>query len=693
MQRGDLDEADALTNRLLDDVAALVNTHWLNNLADAYRHANDRDRELRLLESAVMKMNPQDTWGLAESYQKLGTAYMQKDEKELARDAFRKMGAIRLSRGGSSHEKEMIANTYMRHEMWDDAEALFTGIINDFSSQRWTREQAQRQLMEIKRRRDGLATTTRMAEKAQNFDVGTQRALAQQHAQQGEVRKAVEIYEQIAKLMPEDLESRGQLATLYARQNKHDKAIEVWKGLLEIDPENTKYQDGLVDTYQDAGKTAEAFEMAQQYIERDAESSVHHARLAKLYAAEDKVDDAITTYQKAVELGHGDGQAYLQLAQLYLRKDDLNAAEKTFKEAIQYTGREWERQNIERQLMSLYRRQGKLEKMLKEAEDAGTLTLEMQQERARDYRNAGALEKAIAAYKKAIDLTAHSWERNRISNELLRLYARIGRDDLALELYEKLSQSGSSGMSIRHGPSGVQIMLGGDEPRQNLISTYKNQGKLQQLQTIFEAKLEQGENTPAVLEMVAEIYRNADNHEKAAEAYQALCEAQPGNVRSFYYAAAALQKSGQPDRAKEMLNQGESAFAGYNRRNDLWFLMALASICAEGEMYDAAIKFGEDAIAASGRFVGFSGPMEHLHEILGESYLGAKRYEDAIKSYQQMANAARYDEMRERAETAIHRVYREGNLYEKQIPEQLRKIKETPDDPDAHFALAPDLRI
>lgn len=684
----DLEGAERLVNQLFNDNTAPMNTQWLIDLADAYRRANDRERELRLLESAVTKINPQNIWGLAEVYQKLGTAYMQKNEKEKAQDALRKMGAIRLSRSGSSHEREMTANTYMQHEMWDDAEALFTGIINDFSTQRWTRQQAQQQLMTIKRQRDDLTTTPQTAEKAQNFNVGTQRALAQQHARQGEVKKAVEIYEQIEKVMPEDLESRAQLATLYTRQNKHEKAIDVWKTLTYIDPENTKYQDGLVDTYQDADKTDEAFELAQQYIEKDPESGVHYIRLAKLYAAEDRVDDAINIYKKAIELGHTDGKAYLQLAQLYLRKDNLTAAEKAFEDAIQHTGQEWERANIEKQLMALYRRQGKLETMLKAAEDAGTLTFEMQQQRARDYRNAGELEKAIDAYKKAIDLTAQRWERERVSNELLALYARIGEDDLAMELYEKLSQSASRGMSITQGTFGVQITLAGDAPRENLIKAYKNQGKLDELQTIFEAKIQEGAITPAILEMVADIYRNADNHAKTAAAYQALCKAQPGNIRSFYYAAAAFQKNNQPDLAKEMQKQGELAFSTSNRRQDIWFLMALASICAESGMYDAAITFGEDTIAASSQFAGFSAPMEHLYESLGKSYLGAQRYEEAVKAYQQMANASRYDEIRKRAETAIHRAYKEGNLYEKQIPEQLQKIKETPDDPDAHLALA-----
>ena len=134
----------------------------------------------------------------------------------------------------------------MQHEMWDDAEALFTEIINDLSAQRWNREQAQRQLMEIKRRRDGLAGTTRLTEKTQEMNVGTQRALAQQYMQRNQLKKAVEIYEQIAIAMPEDLESRANLATIYSRQNKHDKSIDAWKALLEADPENTKYQDGLV---------------------------------------------------------------------------------------------------------------------------------------------------------------------------------------------------------------------------------------------------------------------------------------------------------------------------------------------------------------------------------------------------------------------------------------------------------------
>ena len=685
----DFEESDPLVTQLLDDTSMLINPELLTQLADAYRNANDRNREIRLLESAAEKLDSRNWWVITNIYQKLGAAYSQQGEKEKAQSTFRKMGVVRIlqSGGGGYWEKEEVATTYMQHEMWDDAEALFTEIINDLSAQRWSREQAQRQLMQIKQRRDGLEATTQLTEKTQEFNIGTQRSLAEQYMQRNQLKKAAEIYNLIVNVMPEDLESRAKLATIYSRQNQHDKAIDTWKSLLEADPENTKYQDGLVNAHQSADKFVEALELAQQFIDQDAEGSVHYIRLAKAYAAGDRVDDALKIYEKAVELAPGNGQVYRDMAQLYLRKDDLDSAENAFGEAIKYTGQEWERRRIEQQLTQLYRRQGKWEEMLKKAEDEGTLTLEMQQERARSYRNEGELEKAVDAYKKALDMTAQSWDRESIYNELVLVYVQLDEKDLAIEVYETLSRSRSRGASTHHGPSGIKVTLGGDRARETLINAYKSQGKLEQLKTYFEERLEKEIDNPAVLEMVAEIYRNANQHERAAEAYQSLSKAQPSNVRSFYYAAASLNSSHNPDLAKTMLNQGEAALAASHQTHDMWFLVALAIICLDGEMYTPAIKLAQDAIDQSAMYGG-GWDLEYIYELMGKSYLGAKQYEDAVRAYQQMANVARHDGARSEAETAIRQVYKEGNLYEKKIPEQLRKVEENPGDPDARFALA-----
>ncbi len=686
----DLEGSDTFVNKLLDLVS--TNVEWLNSLATAYQDAGDRDRELRLLEVTIEKLDPRDLWQLSENYHRLGAAYAQKGEKEKAWNTFRKMGAARILSGSSFWDKEHVATTYLEYEMWDDAEALFTEISNDFSVQQWKRREAQQQLMEIKRRRDGLAGTTQLAENTQEMNVGMQRSLAQHYMQRNQLKKAVEIYEQIATAMPEDLESRTQLATTYSRQNAHDKAIDTWKALLEADPENTKYQDGLVNAYRSADKIPEALELAQKYIDREVDNNVHYVRLAKVYVAGDRVNDAIEAYKKAIVLTPGNGQVYRELAQLYLRKDDLDAAEKTFLEAIQYTGQKWERQDIERHLMNLYHRQGKLEEMLKKAEDEGTLTFAMQQDRAQRYRSEGKLEKAVDAYKKALDMTTQSWDRKDIFNKLVQIYVQLGENDLAMEVYETLPRSGSMGMipSI-YGPSSAKVLLDGDRVRETLINAYRNQGKLEQLKTHFEGRLEKKVDNPAVLEMVAEIYRNANDYERAAQAYQALCKAQPSNVRNFFYAAATLNRSNQSDLAQELLNQGEVALSASSHKSDIGFLAAMAYICLDGEMYAPAIKLIEEAIAIikSGRFgVLYGGGDPFLYEILGKTYLSAEQYENAVNAYQQMANVARADNRREIAEKAMRQAYKTGKLYEKQIPEKLQQVVENPNDPDTQLALA-----
>ena len=666
-----LEAADPFVSELFDDFDS-VNIGYLNNLADAYRRAGDSDRELQLLESTVEKVDP-NTWRFSNTYKKLGTAYSLKGEKEKAQDAFRKMGTIRLLRYSNDiWEKEGVANTYMQHEMWGDAEGIYTEIVNDLSASSYERDQAQRQLMTVKQRRGDFSNAPSLRKKTQEMNIGTQRALAQAYMQQGETKQAIEIYEQVIKAMPEDLESRAELATLYSRRNQHDAATDIWNTLLETDPGNTKYQDGFVRTYQVSGDISRAFELARGYIDADSASSVHYVRLAKLHAAEEQVEEAITAYQKAIELAPGNAQAYHDLARLHLHKDDPNAAEKAFKQAIQYTSQDWERQDIERELINLYHREGKLEEMIDQAETGGTLTFEMQKERAQRYRNAGELEASVNAYKKAIDMTSDSYERRRINENLLGLYVKLRKIDLTMEVYESLVNSDS-----------------GDSARSTLIDTYKNEGKIETLKGIFENRRENDPDNPAVIEMLAEIYRSANDLEKAAKAYQALGKVQPSNVRSYYYAAAALNNNGQPEWAKEMLSQGESALSTSNEKSSMYFLRTLGDICYEGKMYASAIKLADAAIIESARYRFYGGsPLEPLYELKGKSYLREKRYEEAYNAYRQKAAAARYDREREAAEASMRRAAQQGNLYEKWIPEQLKKVTENPDDLDARFTLA-----
>ena len=509
---------------------------------------------------------------------------------------------------------------------------------------------------------------------------------AEQFEELGEIEKAIEIYERIIIAAPDDLDSRVQLATLYARIKQHEKAAQTWEKLLETEPENIKYQDELVDSLQAAGKHNEAFEIAQAYIQTQPEVGVHYARLARLYAAEGDAVAVIENYKKAAAYGYENKDIYLKLAEHYFMKEDIAATEKALNNAITITSG-WTRERIERQLVNLYRYQGNFEEILQKAETEGTLTLEMQKQRAQYFRNLGELEKATVHFKKAVEMTNDTYNRNDITRELLNLYAKQGREDLALAFYEaeEAKEIIAKGLTTTYSSSGITMRIGSDSIRSTLINVYKDQEKLHVLETHFESKLEKDVENRIVLEMLAEIYWESNNYQKAAEAYRSLGETKPmgrRNIRSYFYAAAAFHKSNQPDMAKVVLNQANTELASSSYEKDTSFLGVLATICLKNEMYDPAIELTENAVSKAKNW------KEYLNEILAKSYLGVERYEDAFEAYQQMAKEGDRSHLQDRAETGMNEAAKAGRLYEKWIPEQLKQVVENPNDTELILKLA-----
>ena len=331
--------------------------------------------------------------------------------------------------------------------------------------------------------------------------------------------------------------------------------------------------------------------------------------------------------------------------------------------------------------------------MLQKAETEGTLTPEMQAQRAKRYVEKGELEKAVSAYKKALDMRPQGYEREELTATLLGVYAKLDRIDPAIELYEAelRANSSSTRQSTSYGlSSGITIRYAGDEAREALIRAYKAQDKLDALKIVFEARREKESDNPIVLEMIAEIYRNADEHAAAAETYQVLAKVQsePKNIISTYYAAAALHQNEQPELAKAQIEQAETALASSNANRDESLLGALATICSKAKMYAPAMKLAKDAIIAAEDSGGSTWELEYLYPILGECALNAKQYEEAFNAYQQLANIAESQYRREDAETKMHQIAKQGNLYEKWIPQRLEQVQENPDNLDARFNLA-----
>ena len=102
--------------------------------------------------------------------------------------------------------------------------------------------------------------------------------------------------------------------------------------------------------------------------------------------------------------------------------------------------------------------------------------------------------------------------------------------------------------------------------RDSLIDAFKTQDKLDVLRIHYENKLAESKDNPVLLTIMARIYWEEKDYQKSAEMFEALGRLNPINVHYLYYAAAALQKSHQPELTEEMLNQAKIALAGQSRR-------------------------------------------------------------------------------------------------------------------------------
>ncbi|MFY9752481.1 MAG: tetratricopeptide repeat protein, partial [Candidatus Acidiferrales bacterium] len=182
------------------------------------------------------------------------------------------------------------------------------------------------------------------------------------------LEKAVEQFQAILKLEPNDANSALWLARLYRFQNKHDEAEKVLRAALQHDPDDGPALEQLSQLLIDQGRSQEAIELLKQAagdtaapdvydllgdaysqskdypnaenayrkaVENDPDDPGHRHGLAQALMAEEKYDEALTQYQKLAELEPGTAENHLRLAQLYRRMGKFDQAQASLQRAKQ----------------------------------------------------------------------------------------------------------------------------------------------------------------------------------------------------------------------------------------------------------------------------------------------------------------------------------------------------------------------
>ena len=518
---------------------------------------------------------------------------------------------------------------------------------------------------------------------------------------------------------------QDQLIDIYADLKRFPEAIALAQKLCEANPSSYRYvrlarvykrfnrPDDAVEPYKEAIRISFADDADDPSIYQDA-----HRELGKLYmkkenfSAAEKVLKALDDdnrllievyrhlgkWEEVLKRVEAEGTRSIvileELAKEYHRGGKLAQAATAYQKLLGIMRKQHsDYHRISDRLIQIYREQSNWEQAIKRAEEEGILTSALLDQQAQAYRKRGKLEEAIVAYERAIDINLQGSGVNQFTNEIISLYLQLGDFDAAIALYEnsvsKFDRTGESFAS--YSPSSVETHLPGDSARKQIIESYIQRDKLHELVTYLEDRFKQKPKSPAIVEILAETYGHLNEHAKAAEKYKTLSKLQPTKLRTFYLGAAAYNKSSQPERTEAMLNHGATGLSAYRldhhrhteRSKEHHFLITVATICINCELYDTAVKFAEDAIIQAHKDDAES-RLESIYPILGEALIKLKSYEKAANVYREWWNLDR-----NRANAALQMLYqKDEGLFERIVAKQIEAVKANPNDIDAHHALA-----
>jgi len=397
-------------------------------------------------------------------------------------------------------------------------------------------------------------------------------------------------------------------------------------------------QSQLVRASQQQGKSGELITLLQEDIKERPDDTVSYKMLGQVYSRKNSRAEAIEMYEKVIELTPDDGDAYRELGQLYSRQRMHNEAISTYKKAIELKPDE---SYLYSSLARAYANTGQTDEILKLADAL--------KERSRDgysysqlgevYMAARLYDEAIEAYRKAVKLSPESHYRSRLA----QAYEQAGKPEEAETMYEKttdpdmlrqrmrtLSQQGNLETLLE---IGKRILSSGAQPRQKrntiqqLVQGYSRQNKLAELATVFQERLAENPQDASTYSALGQIYMRQRNQPKATEMYEKATILAPNdddaqsNLGQLYQSQRMYQKAIAAYRKALKLQPGLTHL--YSQ---------MANAYASIGKADEALKL-VDELKQHMRSQRFGGNQGFMQATLGDIYVAAKHYEEAIEAF------------------------------------------------------------
>ncbi len=147
--------------------------------------------------------------------------------------------------------------------------------------------------------------------------------VASDHVQAGRLDQARQLYEQVLRASPRDVNALYGLAELLGRLNQTRQAIELLGRAIEVQDRHADLHVLLSYLLVQTGDIEGAQQSARRAIKLDPNKEAGYRMLADCHHRMHRLDEAIAAVEKALSVDPDSANAEIFLASLQLQKGDL----------------------------------------------------------------------------------------------------------------------------------------------------------------------------------------------------------------------------------------------------------------------------------------------------------------------------------------------------------------------------------
>jgi tetratricopeptide (TPR) repeat protein len=232
------------------------------------------------------------------------------------------------------------------------------------------------------------------------------------------------------------------IALVKSDSGKNDEAIQAYNQVVELGPENVTVWNNIGSLYHKTGRSDEAIKAFGNAIKKDPNDPVSWHGLGNVYASTGRLDEAVGCYRKAIQFNASYIPPWVKLGDVLLRQNRYEDALYAYMRTV-----EMDNKNVHAwsEIGGIYFKAGSYEQAIgayKKALILGVDSAVLYASLADTYTHTGNYAEAIQHFQKAIERENDNNEKAVTWNKLGDVHRRIGdyeRAVIAYEMADKLS--------------------------------------------------------------------------------------------------------------------------------------------------------------------------------------------------------------------------------------------------------------